>query len=255
MKKILSVTTGFLILFLLYHAAEYMIVYRNSATGFFAFHAAFFFAAFLIAKWQFGKGLEAWGFKLNKHTAIQVLTGFVFGIFLYTTTFSISLWLGVERLEFVPAADKILPVLGLFVLGNIFASFSEDVLTRAYVATHLYGRVPVVLLAVISCSIYVLNHIYRLAEGLDTLLYLFLLGAVLLIPLIRTKQIWLTGSIHWASNCTFYLTHQVWKTSTGANTVSPNYVFAFVLVVFGVILLLIPQRLYTLISGSRQQAS
>lgn len=253
MKKIVSITTGFLILFLLYHAAEYMIVYRNSVPGFFIFHAAFFFTAYLIAKWQFGKGLEVWGFKLNRRTAIQVLAGFISGFILYGTTFALSVWLGVEKLESVPPVEQALPMLGLVLLGNIFASFSEDVLTRTYVTKHLHGSMPVLLLAIISCSIYVLNHIYRLAEGVDTYLYLFLLGAVLLIPFIRTNQIWLTGSIHWAGNCTFYLTHQIWKTSTGTGMISPNYVFAGVLVVFGAVLLLIPKRIYTTLSGPHAQ--
>ncbi|WP_431212630.1 hypothetical protein ACQ86N_44255 [Puia sp. P3] len=52
MKHLLKPFVGFLLLFLLYHSAEYMIVFRNSIFGFLSFQLAFFASAYFIAAWQ-----------------------------------------------------------------------------------------------------------------------------------------------------------------------------------------------------------
>ena len=248
MKNTLTVLSGFFILFILYHGAEYMIVFQNSALGFLSFHLAFVMAAYLIGKWQFGKGLQTWGFIIGKKWSIQLLAGCITGVLLYSVTFCIALKSGAEQIQYTPPADKIPGVFGLFVFGNFFSSFSEDVLTRAYIHKHFHHRWNAILLTVFSAVVYVLNHIYRLTDGFETISYLFLLGILLFIPFIKTKQIWLTGSIHWAGNCTFYFTHQIWKTTGRATGISPNYIFCLVLMVCIIIAIVLPKKFYGRIS-------
>jgi membrane protease YdiL (CAAX protease family) len=234
-----SIIAGFVLLFALYHAAEYMIVFQQSASGFLAFQALFFTAAYFIGRWQFGNGLAAWGLGWSRKTLPQLLVGLLAGIALYALTLTISRKLNSEIVVSIPSFESIAGAFGLFVFGNFFSSFSEDVLTRGYLWKHFSGKISWQLLLLISPLVYVLNHIYRLGDGMQTYIYLFLLGVLLLIPLLFTKSLWMTGGIHWAGNCTFYLTHELWKTETVTGHISPNYILAFCLFDFSILLLLV----------------
>ncbi len=48
-----------------------------------------------------------------------------------------------------------------------------------------------------SALVYVLNHIYRLGDGWLLLSHLFVLGILLVIPLVRTGNLGATLGIHW----------------------------------------------------------
>lgn len=249
-NKIASPLLGFIILFSLYHAAEYMILFRNSAVGFLIFHGIFIVAAWSIAQYQFNQSLEAWGFKMTKKVLTQVFTGVLLGVGIYLVSFLLSLWLGFEQVLTIPSLNEYIQMLGLFVFGNFFSSFSEDVLTRAYVFKHLKHRIKTVYIILISALIYVLNHIYRLTDGPETYLYLFLLGVLFMIPLIKTQQIWTTGAVHWGYNCTFYFTHELIRVKTSAALLGVNYVLSIVLILFITLLWIIPERFYKFFSVS-----
>mgnify|MGYP003575960719 CR=1 FL=1 len=231
-KHTLTAVAGFAILFLLYHAAEYMILFKNSAIGFLAFQTLFFVAAYFIAKWQRKPGLAAWGLDGSKPFLKHLLSGLLMGGLLYGTTFCISLFLGVEKVTTVPGFAEILAPLGLFIFGSFFSSFSEDVLTRGYVYHHLKGKVTATWVVFISATIYLFNHIYRLDDGFVTWLYLFLLGVLFVIPLLLTQRLWFTGGLHWAGNGTFYFTHEIIKTEESNGPVSANTVFIIVILLF-----------------------
>lgn len=231
--SILSIVLGFIILFGLYHAAEYMIVFKNHATGFLAFQIVFFIAAWVIARWQFGAGLSAWGLDAKASLIKHLLLGITMGIALYGATFWLSNISGAESMANVPSFASIAGPLSLFVFGNFFSSFSEDILTRGYVYKHLNGRISNILIILISTLIYVLNHIYRYNDAFETHVYLFALGLTYVIPLVLTKRLWFTGGMHWAGNCFFYATHELITTNSNTHAaLSPNYLLAILAVVF-----------------------
>jgi len=217
------VLLGFIVLFLLYHGAEYSILFKNSSLGFLGFQLLFFIAAWLIGKWQFQQGLSAWGLDTRKHFIIHLLFGMLMGILLYGLTFVISLAAHSEQIVGEPNYTAIQPLL-LFIFGNFFSSFSEDVLTRGYVFKHLNGKVNAVAIILISAFIYLFNHIYRLDSGSETWLYLFVLGILFVVPLIFTERLWFTGGMHWAGNCFFYFTHGIIKTEEGDNQFTANFI-------------------------------
>src|SRR4051812_12237519 len=132
---------GFFILFALYHAAEYMILSKNNAGGFLAFQIMFFIAAWMIGRWHFKEGLAAWGLSVKKHFVAQLLFGMMMGIILYGLTYFVNLATGVEVKVSLPQYSAITGSLLLFIFGNFFSSFSEDVLTRGYLFRHLNGKV------------------------------------------------------------------------------------------------------------------
>jgi uncharacterized protein len=227
-KQILTAIVGFTILFFLYHAAEYMILFKNSPLGFLSFQLLFFVAAWLIAKWQRKPGFAAWELDFKKNVAKHLLLGIIMGILLYGITFITGLLLHIEKITEVPALAAMVTPLGLFIFGNFFSSFSEDILTRGYVYNHLANKISNWLLVIISATIYLLNHIYRLGESIETHIYLFLLGVLFVIPLILTKRLWYTGGMHWAGNVTFYFTHEILKAEELNSPISPNVILIIV---------------------------
>jgi uncharacterized protein len=236
--------TGFVCLFALYHAAEYMVLFKNNAGGFLAFQALFFIAAWFIAKWQFKEGLAAWGLSIKKHFLPQLLLGMMMGIILYGLTYFINLITGVEVKVGVPQFSYMIGPLLLFLFGNFFSSFAEDVLTRGYLYKHLNGKISAAALIFIAAAVYLFNHIYRLNDGVVTYLYLFLLGVLFIIPLILTRRLWFTGGMHWAGNVFFYFTHNLIQTAPGEVTFSANYTLCIC------ILLMIPASYFMLKSNN-----
>ena len=233
---------GFIVLFLLYHSAEYMIVFRNNAAGFLGFQLLFFFAAWLTARWQLKPGLAAWGLDFGRHVLKHLLFGLVIGVLLYGLTLLISVLIGSEKIVSIPAMTDATGTLALFVFGSFFSSVSEDILTRGYVWNHLRGRFSAPLIGVISSVIYVLNHIYRLDDGPEPYIYLFLRGVVFVVPLLITKRLWITAGMHWAGNVVFYLTHEIWKTKDVEGAFSSNYLLATVSLLFAAILYYVLKR-------------
>ncbi len=226
-----KIILAFILLFAFYHLAEYMIMFNNSVAGFFVFQILFFVAAWLLGNWYNKQGFKCWGLPFSKGVLRNILFGIMVGILLYAVPFVISLAIGVEKIVSIPNFSKLIAASLPFIFGVIFSSFSEDVLTRGLVYRFLNKKISTLLLIFISASIYLLNHIYRLGDGLDTLLYLFLLGINFVIPLINTKNLWFTGSMHWAGNSFFFVTHGVIQTESGTGFISANYIFSLWLLV------------------------
>ncbi len=227
-----KIFTGFLVLFGLYHAAEYMIVFKSSPAGFLGFQAVFFLAAWGIARWQGFRGMSAWGLDTGKRFLMLLLAGMLMGLVLYGLAFLIATGSDAERIVTVPPFSEISSALSLFVFGNFFSSFSEDILTRGYVYRHLEGKMSAVVIVIASALIYTFNHIYKLDKGFEMLFYLFSLGLVYVVPLVVSGRLWFTGGMHWAGNCLFYYTHELIKTEDGNGPVSFNYILAILCMLF-----------------------
>lgn len=234
MNKNLKITIGFLVLFTLYHFAEYFVLFKYNPTAFLLIQATFFIAAGLIAKWQGFNGISAWGLGFNNQWLRQLAVGIMMGVFLYGSMFLVSIGLKSEEVVMIPSVGSMISSITLFWFGNLFSSFSEDILTRGYIYKHFNLKISNIWLVFISALIYLLNHIYRLNGGWLTWGYLFALGVLFIIPVILTRRLWLTGGMHWFGNTTFYFTHNVIETKEGASALPPN------LILLGCILLFIP---------------
>lgn len=228
----LKFSFAFIILFLLYHGAEYFIMFKNNVAGFFGCQIAFFLAAFFLGNWYTNNGLKAWGLGFSVKLFKPLLTGITLGLLLYGITYAVSLLLGIEVIKSVPGFQTALLTILPLILGLFFTSFSEDLLTRGLIFAHFNTKLNTLLLVLVSAVVYVLNHIYRFTDGLETLLYLFLLGIIFIIPVVYTKNLWLTGGMHWAGNVFFYFSHNIIQTETTNHGIPPNYLFAFCIVVF-----------------------
>ncbi|HQK97076.1 MAG TPA: CPBP family intramembrane metalloprotease [Bacteroidia bacterium] len=207
-------------------------MFKNSIPGFFGFQILFFLCAYFFGNWVSAEGFSTWGLPFNKKVWLQLLIGVVFGIALYSTSLFLSIKLGSEQVTAVPDFLKIIKSSLPFAFGVIFTSLSEDILTRGIVFRLFHSKLNTISIVFISSTIYLLNHIYRLADGAETLTYLFLLGVIFVIPLIVTKRLWFTGAMHWAGNTFFFISHSVIETKSMAGIISPNHIFALCILAF-----------------------
>lgn len=229
----MKIAVGFVLLFVLYHAAEYFVLFQYNPIAFLLLQGAFFISAALIARWQGFKGLAAWGLDVKQKGWLkQLLVGMLLGILLYGISFLVSLALHSEDIVAVSLDRSALATLTLFCFGSFFSSFSEDVLTRGYVYKHFKTRLALPALILLSPLIYVLNHIYRLDDGWLTWSYLFALGILFIIPVVLTRRLWFTGGMHWLGNTTFFFTHNVITTKSGTSSLSPNLILLICIFLF-----------------------
>lgn len=226
MKQTLAPIPGFVILFFLYHAAEYCVITLNSITGFFTFQLLFFISAWLIAPRQDRKdGLAAWSLGTRSFHLRKIIAGVSVGVILYAISFAVSLAVGAERITTVPAAGMIVEKSLPFAFGVLFSSASEDLLTRGYPNYFLRNKMSKSLFVIFSAFVYLLNHIYKWGTPPDNWLYLLLLGILFAIPLTVTGDLWFTLAMHWAGNVFFFVTHEVIRTESGNGWLSANAVF------------------------------
>jgi membrane protease YdiL (CAAX protease family) len=226
MKNNWKIAIIFSLLFVVYHSAEYMIVFKNNPVAFFLFQGFFFILAWILGNWYSQNGLTAWGLPFTSKVIKFIAMGFVMGIILYGLPFTVSLLFGVEKIIKIPDLKTIIATSLPFTIGVLFSSFSEDILTRGIFYAQFHTRLKSYWLAIGSAIIFLLNHIYRLSDGPESWLYLFMLGLVLVIPLINTKNLWFTGAMHWSGNVFFYISHNAIQTDSLEVVISPNYVFA-----------------------------
>ena len=225
MNRSLKILIGFLLLFTLYHTAEYFVLFQNNPKAFLIVQLIFFLTAWLIARWQKFKGLSTWGMDTGKQWVKHLISGMSMGVVLYGLTYAISLAIGSEVITHVPGAGVIISQLGLFCFGVFFSSFSEDILTRGYLFKHFGDKIPATAFVLVSAAVYLLNHIYRLNDGWETCTYLFALGVLFTIPVVLTKRLWFTGGMHWIGNTVYYLTHSIINTKTVDRHLAPNTIF------------------------------
>ncbi len=231
MKSNWKTAVIFLFLFVVYHCAEYMIVFKNSPVYFFLLQGLFFSLAWIFGNWYSQNGLTAWGLPFKRKMLRLSAIGFVMGIILYGFPFAISLLFGVEEIVKIPDLKTIILSSLPFAVGVFFSSLSEDILTRGVIYAQFHTKLKTYWLVIASALLYLLNHIYRLNDGLESLTYLFILGVVLIIPLINTRNLWFTGAMHWSGNVFFYVTHNVIQTDSLDSKISPNYLFAICMVI------------------------
>lgn len=225
----LKIFFSFSLLFLLYHVAEYWIIFQNNVLLFFIFQILFFVAAFFLGNWYSRNGLATWRLTLSSKIAKRALAGIILGVLLYAIPFILALLLKIESISEIPPIAEIVKNSLPFAIGVFFTSFSEDILTRGLIFSHFRKKMKPVFLILFSASVYLLNHIYRLNDGFETLSYIFLLGIVFIIPLLNSKDLWITGFMHWAGNVFFYISHEVIKVEENSSVMSYNTLFSLTL--------------------------
>lgn len=197
-RKIVSIVAGFLILFAVYHFPEFFQSFLLNAI----FKIGFLLIALGVARMQFGKGLGSFGLALSGRWIYSLLTGLAVGVIFFSISVFISVALGYMQIDKIYPLSFFVQQLPLVLLMTSFPSIAEDILTRGYLYCH-FKRMNPFLWIFFSSVIYVLNHIWRLGEGMPVLTYLFMLGLALAACVLLTRSLWLAFGVHWGANIAY----------------------------------------------------
>lgn len=214
----LKAIAGFIILFLLYHAAEYCLGSYNNITAFLLLMGACVAAAYFIARWMGFSGNAAWGLPIQKTSIILTATGLALGLIIYIAAFIARLALGAEVIANIPPVSQALSGSLVFILGTILPSLAEDILTRGYLYKFFHSKMSSAAFVLLSSIVFTANHIDRYDAGFIILLFLFITGICLAIPLALTGNLWYSFGMHWAGNIVYRITNDVLQTAPGSNS-------------------------------------
>lgn len=231
-SKWVSFLIGFFTLFFIYHFPEFFTEFWITAT----FKIGFLLVAFLVALVQGYKGLRGYGLSLKNKWAKHLLRGTLTGLGFFLLYFIISVGLGYQELLSVSSFGSILKNLPIILLMTAVPSIAEDILTRGYLYAHLGTKLKPVIWVLLSSTVYVLNHIWRLNDGLAVLCYLFFLGLVLAYSVLMVKSLWLAFGIHWGANVAFEIINSSVQVRTLGDGIADTYLLAGV---WGVLFLIL----------------
>ena len=220
-KKIFSFVLGFLILFVVYHFPEFFSAFWIMAT----FKIGFLIVAFILARLQGWKSFGGYGLSFSPKWSFNLMKGLLMGLLFFGLSVFISIKLGYEQIAEISSFKSAIYQLPIILLMTAIPSIAEDILTRGYLYGHLKSLKPVVWI-LLSSSVYVLNHIWRLDDGPAVLIYLFILGVVLASAVWVTKSLWLAFGIHWGANIAFESTNSVFQTKTLVEHNGPTWILA-----------------------------
>ena len=215
--------TGFIVLLFIYHFPEFFESFWITAV----FKIGFLAVALFLSRLQGWKFLEGFGLSLTGNWYRLLLAGLLTGIASFTLSIFLSVGFDFEKLEGSETVSFFLKSLPLISVMTFFPSIAEDILTRGYLYGHLKSLKPTVWIF-LSAFIYVLNHIWRLNEGLPVLTYLFLLGLVLGFCTFTYRSLWLALGIHWGANIAFELSAQGLIMNDSGNQNASTWILASV---------------------------
>ena len=238
-SNIYSFISGFLLLFFVYHFPEFFESFWITAV----FKIGFLLVAFFLARMQGWKGLGGYGLRLAGKWYASLLFGLGIGIIFYSLSLFLSIAFGFDSLISILPLNTILGALPMILIMTVFPSVAEDILTRGYLFAHIKNAPPGIW-AFISTSVYVLNHIWRLGDGVAVLSYLFLLGLVLAYAVLLKKSLWFAFGIHWGANIAFELSNACLKLDEKHDSTNATWMLALVWFILFFILLLAHKRRY-----------
>ncbi|UYZ58619.1 CPBP family intramembrane glutamic endopeptidase [Hymenobacter latericus] len=212
MNSPLKIAVGFLVLFALYQLPEGSQFWLRNDYLFLGLMLLMLLGSHLVAKWQGYSGLGAFGLRWHRGFGRNLLLGLVPGLLLPALAFWVCVELGITRVVAVPPLPAFLTGAALFTLGTLAPSMAEDVLTRGYVQRHAGHLLTGAQFIGFTSVLYVLNHIYRLAAGPTTWVFLLVVGVSLALPVVLTRSLWYTVGMHWGMNIVYQLTNNVVQT-------------------------------------------
>jgi len=209
---------GLILLLAVYQLADAFMHFYNDAFAFLFLMASVLLLAHIVAKQQGLNGIKGYKLDWKNHGKYLFIIGLLSGLITYSLAFVISLFthreiITVHNLPVMPTMGKIL----LYFAGTFLPSIAEDIITRGYVLAVFGKNWNKMVFVLVSALFYVLNHPYKLAAPDETLIYLFITGISLAIPLAITNSLWYSVGLHWACNIIYRISNDVLLTTSAAD--------------------------------------
>jgi membrane protease YdiL (CAAX protease family) len=183
---------------------------------------------FLPIAWLAGRalgyrGLDAWFMGLTPRWSLLLAACFALAVLAKTAALGAGAMIGVYQLAAPSHAGVSALVLGGLwtLLQTFFPSVAEDILTRGFLMRAMPALSTRWMFVVASASLYVLNHIYRLANGPSEWLALFCYGLAYAAALFYSRSLWAAIGLHWGWNFAGDYVDQVVPIDLVAPTLQP----------------------------------
>lgn len=243
MRRSLSVRLlGLIVLLVTYQLADAFMHFYTDAFAFLFLMASVLLLAHIVAKQQGLNGIRGYKLDWKNHGKNLFIIGLLSGLIIYSLAFVVSLFthreiITVDNLPILPTLGKIL----LYFAGTFLPSIAEDIITRGYVLVAFGEKWSKMVFVLASSLFYVLNHPYKLAAPDETIIYLFITGISLAIPLAITGSLWYSVGLHWACNIIYRITNDVLLTTSTA-----DYGLSSLRILMIIVLLSVPFNIYIL---------
>jgi membrane protease YdiL (CAAX protease family) len=161
---------------------------------------------FLPVAWLCGRalgfrGLDAWYMGLTPGWGGLLAAAFGLAMVAKAAALGIGAWGGVYRLSPIETSTSGLLLAALAMLPyTFFPSVAEDIVARGFLMRAFPALGQRWLFVVASSALYVLNHIYRLANGPLEWLVLFCFGLAYAAALFYSRSLWPAIGLHWGWN-------------------------------------------------------
>jgi membrane protease YdiL (CAAX protease family) len=206
--------------------------------------------AFLPIAWLAGqalglRGLDAWYLRRSPRSALLVAACFGLAVLFKAAALGAGVAFGIYALT--PAGQAAGSALLLSALWAAFSTFfpsvAEDIVTRGFLMRALPDLSRRWVFVVVSAVLYVLNHIYRLANGPLEWLMLFCFGLAYGAALFCSRNLWAAVGLHWGWNFAGKFSDQLVPTDVLAPALHPVVSAAAHLLMLGIVVAIGRKRL------------
>ncbi len=203
----------FICMFIIYQAAEVAIRFYNNIPMFLGLMLLTITVGYFLTKKLLAKSIFVYDSNSLRNNSRNLLVGIVSGIATYLASFYISKVLLLEVSGRRPDVIELTKGLLIFTAGTFLPSLAEDLLTRGYLFAIWPRKYSPLAFVLFSSCIYVLNHTYTLSNGPPLIIYLFITGVSLAIPMLLTSSIWYTFGLHWTCNIIYRMSNDIYQSS------------------------------------------
>ncbi|MDI4635590.1 CPBP family intramembrane metalloprotease [Pelomonas sp. V22] len=175
--------------------------------------------ALLLGAWFWRAPLRSYALEIRPGAGRWLLGGLVAALLAKLAAVTLGVWLGAYAASApaVPSGASPSGLLAFMLLATFIPSLAEDLLTRGLWWRHgpLRSGMGSVLL---STAVYVLNHVWLLANGPLEWLRLASFGLAYAVALMRTGSLWAALGLHWGWN----LANSLLSTGLDLQTLQPT---------------------------------
>jgi membrane protease YdiL (CAAX protease family) len=199
--------------------------------------------AFLPIAWLAGRalgfrGLDAWFMGISPRWSLLLAACFALAVLANAGALGVGVAIGVYQIA--PLGQTIGWPMLLAALWTMFQTFfpsvAEDIVTRGFLMRALPGLSRRWLFVLISAGVYVLNHIYRLANGPSEWLMLFCFGLAYGAALFYSRTLWAAIGLHWGWNFAGGFSDQIVSVDRLVPSMHPMMLAAAHLLMLGVVM-------------------
>jgi len=201
----------------------------------------FFPIAWAVARARGYRGVEAYA--LERRPGWLRTLGVTFALAVVAKALAVAVGVRFGVYEVAPAEAEV----GSLALGlagvlatTFFPSVAEDIVTRGFWFRQAPALGRGALFVVATAAIYVLNHVFRLANGPAEWAMLFAFGLAYATALVRTDTLWAAVGLHWGWNAAAFAAPDLFGVQTLRDDLSPWFSAGAHLAMLGAVLVLTP---------------